>query len=87
MRRNALWGGILKFLIYAVLLLGPIWLYVTYVNGPVQQILHTVNQVQATGADAKAQVVSVQEQLIQMVKKMSSFLYAPSSGVSTSTSE
>ncbi len=55
MRRNAFWGGIIKFLIYAALLLAPIWFYMTYLNDTVQRMMNTINQMQGTSAKAQAQ--------------------------------
>ena len=55
MRRNAFWGGLIKFVIYAALLLAPIWFYMTYLDATVQRMLNTFNQVQGTGAKASAQ--------------------------------
>ena len=56
MRRNALWGGIIKFLLYAVLFLAlPFWLYVTYFAPVLESTMQAVNQIQGTGARAQAQ--------------------------------
>jgi predicted PurR-regulated permease PerM len=56
MRRNALWGGLLKFVLYAVFLLLPLWFYMTYLNSTVQKLLQTYQQVQGTGAQVQTQV-------------------------------
>jgi len=55
MRRNALWGGLLKFILYAVFLLAPIWFYMTYLNGAVQNLLNTMNRIQGTSQQAQNQ--------------------------------
>jgi hypothetical protein len=55
MRRNAFWGGIIKFVIYALLLLAPIWFYMTYLNSTVEKMLHTIDQIQGTGSAAQTQ--------------------------------
>jgi len=55
MRRNAFWGGILKFIIYAALLLAPIWFYMTYLNSTVQSLVQTMDRVQGTSQQAQSQ--------------------------------
>lgn len=54
MRRNAFVGSVIKFAIYAALLLVPIWLYLTYVAPMMQDLLNTAQQVQGASADAQA---------------------------------
>lgn len=85
MRRHAMWGGVFKFLIYALFLLGPLWFYMTYINGTVQQLLKTVNQVQEVGSEAQAQVGGFGEQLKQFGAKISALLRSPTSTSATST--
>ncbi len=74
MRRNAFWGGLFKFIIYGAFLLAPLWFYMTYLNGTVQQALKTINQVQGTGVQAQAQLNSFQELLKQLESKIPSFM-------------
>ncbi len=69
MRRNAFWGGLAKFLIYAVLLLAPIWFYMAYLNGAVQQMLQTMQKIQGTGASAQAQLGSFSDMIKQFESK------------------
>jgi len=55
-RRNAFWGGIIKFLVYAVLFVVlPWWLYVTYLAPVLESTMQTMNQIRGTGAQAQAQ--------------------------------
>src|SRR3989344_1236227 len=84
-RRNALWGGILKFVLYLLFLLGPIWFYMTYLNGSVQQMLKTMNQIQGTGVKAQEQLGAFQEAWKQFQEKLPAFMHAPTSTVPTST--
>ena len=66
MRRNALWGGILKFVLYAlVLIAAPLWLYATYLGPMMEQVLDTYKDVQGTGAKAQAQFSDFQNLLKQ----------------------
>jgi hypothetical protein len=50
MRRNAFWGGVIRLIIYAALLLVPVWFYFTYLAPVVEQMMQTVEQIQGTGA-------------------------------------
>lgn len=61
MRRNAFWGGLLRLVIYAALLLVPMWFYFTYMAPIVEQMMQTVQQIQGTGAKAEAQFTGFQE--------------------------
>ncbi len=63
MRRHAFWGGIVRMVIYAALLLIPVWFYFTYMAPIVEQMMATVQQIQGTGAQAQAQFSSFQELL------------------------
>lgn len=65
MRRNALWGGLIKFVIYAALIIVPLWLYLTYLAPVIDQMLETMNQLQGTGASAQAQFGNFQDMLKQ----------------------
>ncbi|MCR4325908.1 MAG: hypothetical protein NUV59_03870 [Patescibacteria group bacterium] len=73
MRRRAFWGGIIKFIFYAVLLLAPLWLYMQYLAPMVDQALQTMQQVQGTGAKAEAQLSSFQEMLREFQSKIPGF--------------
>ena len=56
MHRNALWGGWIKFILYMIaLVIAPLWLYATYIAPIMQEMMHTYQQVQGTGAKAQAQ--------------------------------
>jgi len=72
MRRNAFWGGVIKFLLYAILLVAlPWWLYMTYLEPVVKSTMQAVDQIQGTGAKAEAQFGSFQEMLKQLQSKLS----------------
>ena len=73
MRRNAFWGGILKFIIYGAFLLAPLWFYMQYLAPAVNQALATMQQVQGTGAKAEAQMTSFQQALQQLESKIPGF--------------
>lgn len=65
MRRSAFWGGIIRIIIYAALLLLPLWFYFSYLAPIVDDMLATMEQVQGTGARASAQISGFQEMLQQ----------------------
>jgi len=60
MRRSAFWGGLLKFILYALLLAAPVWFYLTYLNGAVQNLLQAVNKVEGTSNAAQSQFSGLQ---------------------------
>ena len=51
-----MWGGVFKIVFWAAILLAPIWFYMTYLDATVQRMLHTIEQIQGTGAKAQAQM-------------------------------
>ncbi len=74
MRRNAFWGGIIKFLLYAVLFVVlPWWLYMTYLAPVLEGTMQAMNQIRGTGAQAQAQFGSFQDMLKQLQDKFPSF--------------
>lgn len=63
-RRNAWIGGILKFVVYFVLIVAlPLWLYMTYLAPVLESTLETMNKIQGTGASAQAQFSDLQNLL------------------------
>ena len=79
MRRNAFWGGLFKVVLYALLFLGPLWFYMTYLNDTVQQMLKTVEQIQGTSAKAQTQIVGFVETWKQFESKLPAFMRASTS--------
>lgn len=61
MRRNAFWGGVIKFAVYAVLLAAPIWLYLSYLGPMVEEMMGTYRQLQGSNAEAQAQFGDIQD--------------------------
>lgn len=65
-RRNALIGGIFKFIVYIGLIVAlPAWLYVTYLAPVIESAMQTVNQIQGTSAQAQAQFQDLQNLMQQ----------------------
>lgn len=72
MRRNAFFGGIVKFLLYAAFLILPIWFYQQYLSATVTEIQRSLQQMQGTGTQAQQQLTSLEDAL----KKVGSFVPA-----------
>lgn len=73
MRRSAMWGRLVTFVIYAALLLAPVWFYLTYLNGTVQQLLKMYGQLQGGGQQAQGEYQQIQQALQQLQQKFQSF--------------
>lgn len=59
MRRNAFWGGLIKFLFYIfVLVVAPLWIYTTYLQPLVQNMQQTLGW---EGGSAQVQFGNLQE--------------------------
>jgi predicted PurR-regulated permease PerM len=61
MRRNAFWGGIVKFILYAALIIAPVWFYLTYINGTVQNLVQAIDKIEGTGQQAQSQLNSFEQ--------------------------
>ena len=72
MRRNAFWGGLIKFVLYAFIFVGfPLWIYATYLAPVMDQMLKTYQEIQGTGVKAQAQFGDFQHMLDQLKEKFS----------------
>ena len=61
MRRSALWGGIIKFVFYMlVMVIAPLWLYSTYLAPILAEMTDTYQQIQGTGAKVQTQFSDIQ---------------------------
>lgn len=65
MRRNAWLGGILKLVMWLVVIILPFWLYLQYLAPMMQGMLETYQQIQGTSASAQAQFGQMNEYLKQ----------------------
>ena len=70
MRRNAFLGGIIKLLIYAAIVIIPIWFYFQYLAPVMQQMLKTASDFQSTGAKAQTQMSDWQKTLQSIQSKI-----------------
>lgn len=75
MRRNAFLGGIIKILVYGALVLVPLWFYYQYFGPVLEQMLHTMQQIQGTSTQAQSQFGQFQD----MWQKFEQQFKAPSS--------
>lgn len=73
MRRNALLGGIIKFALYAALILGPLWLIQPYLSSLIatmNQLQGALEQVHGAGMQSQTQLQGLEEAL----KKVQSYI-------------
>lgn len=70
MRRNAFFGGIFRFIMYAAFLILPIWFYQQYLSATVMEIQKSLQQMQGTGSQAQSQLQGLQDAL----KKVEQYL-------------
>jgi hypothetical protein len=64
MQRRAVWGGIIKFVLYIALFIGlPIWLYATYFSPIMNQMLEVYSAVGGAGNEAELQINGLKETL------------------------
>jgi predicted PurR-regulated permease PerM len=73
MRRGALWGRIFTMLFYTAIFLAPVWFYLTYLNGTVQNLLQAYERTQGAGQQAQGEFQQIQQALQQFQSKFQSF--------------
>jgi hypothetical protein len=61
MRRSAFWGRLISFVVYAALLIAPLWFYMQYLAPVVDQMFNTMQEFRGTGTQASAQFNALQE--------------------------
>jgi|SRR3989344_76945 len=66
MRRNAFLGGIIRLIIWAIVLGVPIWLFFTYLFPVMQSIMEAFEQVQGAGTSAQLQLENFQDSLREL---------------------
>ena len=74
MRRGAFFGGLFKILLWAALIIGPLWYYQTYLAPLVQNMAQTVGQMQQAGGKAGTQYGELQAQLQKLQGQFSNLL-------------
>lgn len=63
MRRTAFFGGLLKVIVWIVVLVTPIWFYMTYLAPIADSVQKTVSEAQGTSVEAQAQIKQLQDSL------------------------
>ena len=70
MHRHALWGRIFTIVFYAALLIAPIWFYLTYLNGTVQQLLTAYQKMEGVTSQGENQFQQIQDAVKQLQAKL-----------------
>jgi hypothetical protein len=78
MRRNAFLHGLVKFLMYAAIILIAGWFYLNYIAPVMIQMLETLNKIQGASSQAQGQL----SQWTSQLEKLKAFIPG---GSSTST--
>ena len=77
MRRNAFLGGLVKFILYVlILVVAPLWIYTTYISPVMQGVVQKMNQVQGTETKAQDQFSAFANGWKQFESKLPGFLQA-----------
>ncbi|HEY4525255.1 MAG TPA: hypothetical protein VJL39_02730 [Candidatus Paceibacterota bacterium] len=71
MRRNAFLGGIVRLVVWAALIILPIWFYMTYLAPVMESMMETYQQIQGTSAQAQAQFGQFSEMWEQFQNRFS----------------
>ena len=65
-RRSAFFWNFIKLILYAAILLAPIWFYLTYLNGTVQALLQDYNRIEGANTQAQNQFQGFENSLQQL---------------------
>ena len=84
MRRNAFIAGFLKFIIYAILFAAPIWFYMTYISGTVDNLLSAVDKLEGTSSAAQAKFTGFEDAIKKLEASLPSFM-RPATTTDTAT--
>jgi hypothetical protein len=77
MRRHAFLGGLIKFVIYLLLLIAPIWFYMTYLSNSVDTLITELNKVEGTTSAAQTQFTGFETAIKNIESHLPSFMQAP----------
>lgn len=83
MRRSAFMWGIIKFFIYLVLFAAPIWFYLTYLSGTLDQFVTAINKVQGTASQAQAKFDGFETTVKSLEAKLPAFMKPHGDGASS----
>lgn len=74
MRRSSFLWGVIKFLVYAILFAAPIWFYLTYVSGTLDELLSEMNKLQGTASQSQAKFSGFENTIQSIESKLPAFL-------------
>jgi hypothetical protein len=83
MRRHAFLGSIIKFIVYAALLLAPIWFYMTYLSGSVDTLIAELNKVEGTTSAAQTKLTGFETAIKNIESHLPSFMQMPAAATTT----
>lgn len=73
-RRSAFFWGFMKFLVYMILFAAPIWFYLTYVSGTLDQMVTAVNRLQGAPEQAQNKFEGFEHIIKNLQSKLPSFM-------------
>jgi hypothetical protein len=74
MRRSAFIGGIFRFIFWIILLIGPIWFYMTYVYPTTQTLLQQAQKAQGAATNAQNQLQGFENTLNKIKSSAMGFI-------------
>jgi len=74
MRRSAFFWGFMKFLIYIVIFAAPIWFYIVYVSGTLDDLVTALHKAQGTQAKAEAKFEGFEDAIKNLKDKLPAFM-------------
>ena len=83
MRRNAFFWGFVKFIAYAALFAAPIWLYLNFVSGTLDQAVNTLNKLQGTKTEAQTKFDGFEKMVKDLKGKLPSLIQQENNASST----
>ena len=72
LRRGALWGRLFTIVFYLAILIAPVWFYLAYFKGTVENALQVYEKIQSGGVQAQDQFQAIQDIIKQFQSKIPS---------------
>jgi len=85
MRRSSFFWGFLKFVVYLILFAAPIWFYLTYVSGTLDNLVTAMNKAQGTAAQAQDKFDGFESAVKTLQSQLPAFMQPHTSTSSIST--
>ena len=83
MRRSAFFGTIFKIIMYAIFLGAPIWIYLTYFSGTVDDMITIFQQAKTTNSQIQTKFTGFED----MVKQMQGMIHAAAQKIASSSGD